>query len=54
MFPATASVATDHAWSGVLGVARDWCVSVRADPNSGLASAGGYVGLGVASANLAA
>jgi glycine/D-amino acid oxidase-like deaminating enzyme len=53
MFPATASVATDHAWSGVLGVARDWCVSVRADPDSGLASAGGYVGLGVATANLA-
>jgi glycine/D-amino acid oxidase-like deaminating enzyme len=53
MFPATAPVATDHAWSGVLGVARDWCVSVQADRDSGLASAGGYVGLGVASANLA-
>jgi glycine/D-amino acid oxidase-like deaminating enzyme len=53
MFPATASVEIDHAWSGVLGVPRDWCVSVNADPESGLAWAGGYVGEGVAAANLA-
>ena len=26
MFPAVASAAVDHAWSGVLGVPRDWCV----------------------------
>ena len=32
---------------------RDWCVSVDADPESGLAWAGGYVGEGVAAANLA-
>jgi glycine/D-amino acid oxidase-like deaminating enzyme len=54
MFPASAGVALDHAWSGVLGVPRDWCVSVDADPRSGLAWAGGYVGEGVAAANLAA
>jgi glycine/D-amino acid oxidase-like deaminating enzyme len=53
MFPSTAGVEVDHAWSGVLGVPRDWCVSVNADPASGLASAGGYVGEGVAAANLA-
>jgi glycine/D-amino acid oxidase-like deaminating enzyme len=53
MFPAAAAVPLDHAWSGVLGVPRDWCVSVQADPGSGLAWAGGYVGLGVAAANLA-
>jgi glycine/D-amino acid oxidase-like deaminating enzyme len=53
MFPSTAGVALDHAWSGVLGVPRDWCVSVDADPESGLAWAGGYVGEGVAAANLA-
>ena len=53
MFPAAAAVPLDHAWSGVLGVPRDWCVSVQADPGSGLAWAGGYVGLGVATANLA-
>jgi glycine/D-amino acid oxidase-like deaminating enzyme len=53
MFPATAGVAIDHAWSGVLGVPRDWCMSVAADPATGLAWAGGYVGEGVAAANLA-
>jgi glycine/D-amino acid oxidase-like deaminating enzyme len=54
MFPATLGRTTiDHAWSGVLGVPRDWCVSVNADQSSGLASAGGYVGEGVAAANLA-
>jgi glycine/D-amino acid oxidase-like deaminating enzyme len=53
LFPVLAPVAIDHAWSGVLGVSRDWCVSVDADRASGLAWAGGYVGEGVAAANLA-
>ncbi|MGA2321224.1 MAG: FAD-dependent oxidoreductase [Solirubrobacteraceae bacterium] len=53
LFPAAAGVAVDHAWSGVLGVPRDWCISVNADPRSGLAWAGGYAGQGVAAANLA-
>jgi glycine/D-amino acid oxidase-like deaminating enzyme len=53
MFPAAAGTAIEHAWSGVLGVPRDWCMAVNADSASGLASAGGYVGEGVASANLA-
>lgn len=54
MFPAAATVEIEHAWSGVLGVPRDWCVSVAADPRSGLAWAGGYSGEGVAASNLAA
>jgi glycine/D-amino acid oxidase-like deaminating enzyme len=54
MFPAVAGVAIDHAWSGVLGVTRDWGVSVDADARPGLAWAGGYAGEGVAAANLAA
>ncbi len=53
MFPALAGVEIDHAWSGVLGVARDWCVSIGADAGAGQAWAGGYVGEGVAAANLA-
>jgi glycine/D-amino acid oxidase-like deaminating enzyme len=53
MFPAAAGANLDHAWSGVLGVPRDWCISVDADPSTGLAWAGGYVGEGVATANLA-
>jgi glycine/D-amino acid oxidase-like deaminating enzyme len=53
MFPAAAEVEIDHAWSGVLGVPRDWCMSLDADRRTGLAWAGGYVGEGVAAANLA-
>jgi len=53
MFPSAAQAEVDHAWSGVLGVPRDWCVSIVADPGAGLAWAGGYVGEGVAAANLA-
>jgi glycine/D-amino acid oxidase-like deaminating enzyme len=53
LFPAAARAEIDHAWSGVLGVPRDWCVSVVADASTGLAWAGGYVGEGVAAANLA-
>jgi glycine/D-amino acid oxidase-like deaminating enzyme len=52
-FPATRGVAIEHAWSGVLGVPRDWCSSVSFDPSTGLGWAGGYVGNGVATANLA-
>jgi len=52
LFPASAGVGIEHAWSGVLGVPRDWCVSVTAEPARGLAWAGGYVGEGVAAANL--
>ncbi|SEF69118.1 Glycine/D-amino acid oxidase [Actinacidiphila yanglinensis] len=54
MFPAAAGVAVDHAWSGVLGVPRDWCASVHLDRTSGTGWAGGYVGSGVATSNLAA
>lgn len=54
LFPATAGVAVDHAWSGVLGVPRDWCASVQLDRTTGLGWAGGYVGSGVATSNLAA
>ena len=54
LFPATAGVAVDHAWSGVLGVPRDWCASVHLDRTTGLGWAGGYVGSGVATSNLAA
>ena len=43
----------DWAWSGVLGVPRDWTATVGLDRATGLAWAGGYVGTGVAAANLA-
>ncbi|MCU4183558.1 FAD-binding oxidoreductase [Acidiferrimicrobium sp. IK] len=53
LWPATAGAAIAHGWCGVLGVARDWCPTVAADPSTGLAWAGGYVGDGVTTAHLA-
>jgi glycine/D-amino acid oxidase-like deaminating enzyme len=52
-FPAARAFRVDHAWCGVLGVPRDWCASVGYDPVTGLGYAGGYVGVGVSTANLA-
>jgi hypothetical protein len=37
----------------VLGVPRDWCARVGFDPRSRMGWAGGYVGIGVATSNLA-
>ncbi|MFB7498180.1 NAD(P)/FAD-dependent oxidoreductase [Streptomyces sp. NPDC056161] len=53
-FPSLAGLRVAHAWSGVLGVPRDWCTTVTLDRTTGLGWAGGYVGSGVATANLAA
>lgn len=52
-FPGAAQVPIEHAWSGVLGVPRDWAATVGHDPTTGLGWAGGYVGTGVATTNLA-
>jgi glycine/D-amino acid oxidase-like deaminating enzyme len=52
-FPQTRGLKLEHAWCGVLGVPRDWCTTVGLDRASGMAWAGGYVGLGVSSSNLA-
>ena len=41
-----------HGWSGVFAAQRDWKQTVAADPATGLAWAGGYVGVGVCAANL--
>jgi glycine/D-amino acid oxidase-like deaminating enzyme len=54
LFPVTADAAIEHRWAGVLGLARDWCATVTADRATGNAWAGGYVGNGVSTANLAA
>ncbi|MET8132283.1 FAD-dependent oxidoreductase [Streptomyces sp. NPDC005251] len=53
-FPSLTGVRVAHAWSGVLGVPRDWCATVTLDRSTGLGWAGGYVGSGVATTNLAA
>jgi glycine/D-amino acid oxidase-like deaminating enzyme len=53
LFPALAGVEITHRWGGPLGVPRDWFSSVGFDRQSGLAWAGGYVGDGVSTTNLA-
>ncbi|HVB91073.1 MAG TPA: FAD-dependent oxidoreductase [Acidimicrobiales bacterium] len=53
LFPALGSARFTHAWGGPLGIPRDWHSSVGLDRVRGLAWAGGYVGDGVATTNLA-
>lgn len=53
VFPNLADVEITHRWSGVLGVPRDWTPSVSLDRRTGIGSAGGYSGDGVALAQLA-
>jgi glycine/D-amino acid oxidase-like deaminating enzyme len=53
LFPMLRGVPVTHRWGGPLGIARDWHASVGLDRRTGLAWAGGYVGDGVSTANLA-
>ena len=53
LFPALEQVEITHRWGGPLGIPRDWYSSVGLDHGSGLAWAGGYVGDGVTTTNLA-
>jgi glycine/D-amino acid oxidase-like deaminating enzyme len=53
LFPVLRDVEITHRWGGPLGVARDWHASVGLDRITGLAWAGGYVGDGVSTTNLA-
>jgi glycine/D-amino acid oxidase-like deaminating enzyme len=53
MFPVLGAVDFPHHWGGPLAAPRDWHPHVVYDQRSGVAGAGGYVGDGVATANLA-
>jgi glycine/D-amino acid oxidase-like deaminating enzyme len=53
LFPNIQGVEFTHAWGGNLGIPRDWFPSLSYDRATGFAQAGGYVGDGVATANLA-
>jgi len=53
LLPPAAGAGITHRWGGPLGIPRDWMASVGLDRATGLAWAGGYVGDGVAAANLA-
>lgn len=53
LFPAVAGARITHEWGGPLGVPRDWYTSVGFDRATGVGWAGGYVGDGVSTTNLA-
>lgn len=53
LFPAAVGADVTHRWGGPLGVPRDWHASVAFDPATGIARAGGYVGDGLSTTNLA-
>ena len=53
LFPVLSDIPVTHAWGGPIGIARDWCASAGLDRSTGLGWAGGYVGDGVSTTNLA-
>ncbi|MGB0798224.1 MAG: NAD(P)/FAD-dependent oxidoreductase, partial [Planktomarina sp.] len=53
LFPMTKTIPLAHVWQGVLGVPRDWCATVGLDAGTRIGWAGGYVGVGVSSSNVA-
>jgi len=53
LFPQLGAATITHRWGGPLAVPRDWWASVGHDAASGLGWAGGYVGDGVSTTNLA-
>ena len=53
LFPVLRDVEITHRWGGPLGIARDWHASVGLDRGAGIGWAGGYVGDGVSTTNLA-
>ncbi len=52
-FPSLRGIGFSHAWGGPLGMPRDWIPTFSFDRRSGIASARGYTGHGVSTANLA-
>ena len=53
LFPGLRGAAFTHAWGGPLAIPRDWHAGVGLDRGTGMAWAGGYVGDGVGTSNLA-
>jgi glycine/D-amino acid oxidase-like deaminating enzyme len=53
LFPSLAQARLTHHWGGAVAAPRDWWSSVGLDRATGLAWAGGYIGDGVATTNLA-
>jgi glycine/D-amino acid oxidase-like deaminating enzyme len=53
LFPAAKDAKVTHRWGGPLGVPRDWHAFVRYDSATGIGTAGGYVGDGLSTTNIA-
>jgi len=53
LFPQIGDATITHTWGGPLGIARDWHSSVGLHRDTGIAWAGGYVGDGLSTTNLA-
>ncbi len=53
LFPMLADTPITHRWGGVLAIPRNWTPGLTYDRASGLGRFGGYVGDGVAAANIA-
>ncbi|KQM84023.1 FAD-binding oxidoreductase [Agromyces sp. Leaf222] len=53
LFPAARDAAVTHRWGGPLGIARDWHATASYNPRTGVGFAGGYVGDGLSTTNLA-
>ncbi|UOE44616.1 NAD(P)/FAD-dependent oxidoreductase [Agromyces larvae] len=53
LFPAVGDARITHRWGGPLGIARDWHPTVSYNPRTGVGFAGGYVGDGLSTTNLA-
>jgi glycine/D-amino acid oxidase-like deaminating enzyme len=53
LFPVLSGVEVTHHWGGAIAAPRDWYSSAGLDRATGMAWAGGYIGDGVATTNLA-
>jgi glycine/D-amino acid oxidase-like deaminating enzyme len=53
LFPPVADARITHRWGGPLGVPRDWHASVNRDAHTRISTAGGYVGDGLSTTNIA-
>jgi glycine/D-amino acid oxidase-like deaminating enzyme len=53
LFPQAADARVTHRWGGPLGVPRDWHAAVSRDAATRISTAGGYVGDGLSTTNIA-
>jgi glycine/D-amino acid oxidase-like deaminating enzyme len=53
LFPQAADARITHRWGGPLGVPRDWHAGVSRDRDTKISTAGGYVGDGLSTTNIA-